>query len=80
MLDLRDAPGQFPLFRFVESDDLHLAQQADVLWFKVLRNLDWRALRDEAAQYYEGLWRFNQDALGVRRRRTVCGRDRRGGM
>jgi len=69
MLDLQIAPGQFPLFRFVESDDLHLVEQADVLWFKVLRGLDDRALRGVAAQYYEGLWAFNQAALGARIKR-----------
>ena len=70
MLDLVVAPGQFPLFRFVESDDLHLAAQADVLWFKVLRELDWMALLDVAAGYYEGLWTFNQEALSARGKRA----------
>ena len=60
MLDLRGVPGQFPLFRFVESDDLHLAQQADVAWFTVLRDIDWRVLQDLAALYYDALWAFNQ--------------------
>ncbi len=70
MLDVRDAPGQFPLLLFVEPDDLHLAKQADVLWFKVLRDLNWRALRGAAAQYYEGLWAFNQVALKARGERA----------
>jgi len=50
---------QIPLIHIVESDDLHLEAQEDVLWFAVLRNLDWRSFQQIAATYYEALWQFN---------------------
>ena len=60
MVDVCEAPVQLPLLHIVESDDLYFEEQADVLWFPVLRDLDWRAFVDVAAQYYEALWAFNQ--------------------
>lgn len=50
---------QIPLIEFVESDDLFLQRQEDVLWFHLLRDLDWRPFRPTAARYYEALWQFN---------------------
>lgn len=50
---------QVPLIWIVESDDMYLKDQADVLWFELLRDLDWRSLRPVAARYYEALWQFN---------------------
>jgi hypothetical protein len=54
------APSQLPLIQFVESDDLFLQDQPDVLWFDVLRNLDYRQFQSTAANYYEQLWLWNQ--------------------
>jgi len=59
-------PVQRPLIHVVESDDWHLEQQEDVLWFAVLRKLDWRLFRPVAAQYYEALWVFNQAQAAAR--------------
>ena len=50
---------QIPLIHIVESDDLHLERQEDILWFNLLRNLPWEPLRPAAARYYEALWQFN---------------------
>jgi len=55
-------PCQLPLIHIVESDDRFLTE-ADVLWFKILRDLDWRPLVSVAVQYYEALWQFNQEQL-----------------
>lgn len=62
---------QIPLIEFVESDDLYLQQQEDVLWFSVVRNLDWRSFRPVAARYYEALWQFNVRQAQVARERDV---------
>lgn len=51
---------QVPLIHVVESDDLALADQPDILWFGVLRSLDYRQFRSTAARYYEYLYTFNQ--------------------
>ena len=48
MVALVPAPGQLPLIQFVESDDLYLQDQPDVLWFDVLPNLDYRRFRQMA--------------------------------
>lgn len=56
----RPFPGQLELIHVVESDDLFL-EESDVIWFRVLRDLDWRLLLDAAVQYYEALWHFNRD-------------------
>src|ERR1700676_851812 len=60
MLSLHPAPVQLPLIHVVEPDDWFLEHQADVLWFHVLRHLDWQALLPLAAHYYEALWQFNE--------------------
>lgn len=70
MIDVREAPVQLPLIHIVESDDIHFEEQANVLWFPVLRDLDWRAFVDVAAQYYEALWVFNQAQADARAERT----------
>ena len=54
------APGQLPLIQFVESDDLYLQDQPDVLWADVLPELDYRRFQTTAAHDYECLWQFNQ--------------------
>ena len=50
---------QGPLIHIVESDDLHLERQEDILWFNLLRNFPWHLFRPTAARYYEALWQFN---------------------
>ena len=60
MVALVSAPGQLPLIQFVESDDLYLQDQPDVLWFDVLKDWDYRRFQPTAAHYYERLWQFNQ--------------------
>ena len=50
---------QIPLIHIVESDDLHLERQQDILWFNLLRNFPWHLFRPTAARYYEALWQFN---------------------
>jgi len=62
---------QIPLIEFVESDDLYLQQQEDVLWFSVVRNLDWRSFRPVAGRYYEALWQFNVRQAQVARERGM---------
>ena len=57
---------QLPLLHIVHADDLHLEQQADVLWFDVLRRLDYRPLQPIAAKYYEALAHFNQQQAEAR--------------
>lgn len=52
---------QLPLLVIVESDDVYLQQQEQLLWFSLLRDLDWAPLRPIAAAYYEALWQFNED-------------------
>jgi len=47
------------LIHIVESDDLHLERQEDILWFNLLRNFYWQPFRPAAARYYEALWQFN---------------------
>jgi hypothetical protein len=62
---------QIPLIEFVESDDLYLQQHEDILWFGILRDLDWRAFRPVAARYYEALWQFNVRQTQMRREREM---------
>jgi len=63
---------QIPLIHIVESDDLHLERQEDILWFNLLRNFPWHPLRPIAARYYEALWQFNvRQAQARRERQTV---------
>ena len=60
MVALVPSPSQLPLIQFVESDDLYLQDQPDVLWFDVLPNLDYHRFQQTAARYYECLWQFNR--------------------
>jgi hypothetical protein len=69
MVALVPAPGQLPLIQFVESDDLYLQEQPDVLWFDVLPNLDYCRFQQTAAHYYERLWQFNQQQAQQRNER-----------
>ena len=55
------APQQLPLLVIVQSDDIYLADSADVVWFHVLRDLDWTRWTQVAGQYYEALWEFNRE-------------------
>ena len=43
------SPRQLPLIEFVESDDLFLHDQVDVVWFDVLKTLDYHAFQTTAA-------------------------------
>ena len=69
MVAVQHAPSQLPLIEFVESDDLYLQDQPDVLWFDVLRKLDYRQYQEAAARYYEHLWQFNQQQAQRRKER-----------
>ncbi len=62
MLNISIGPalGQIPLIQIVESDD-HFLAECDIVWFRILRDLDWRPLVPVAVQYYEALWHFNDD-------------------
>ena len=51
---------QVPLIHLVESDDLFLHDQVDVLWFDILNTLDYHDFQATAAHYYEQLFTFNQ--------------------
>jgi hypothetical protein len=62
---------QIPLIHIVESDDLHLERQEDILWFNLLRNFPWHPLRPIAARYYETLWQFNVYQAQARRERDA---------
>jgi hypothetical protein len=64
------APQQLPLLHIVESDDIYLAEHAEVTWFHVLRELDWRGWVDVAAQYYETLYRLNAEQARQRGERA----------
>ena len=64
-------PAQLPLIHVVESDDIHLAAQCDLVWFDLIRNLDWKQLRPIAVEYYEALWRFNQEQAREREQRVA---------
>jgi len=60
MIALRPGYRQIPLIHFVESDDLFLHDQVDVVWFDVLNSLDYHKFQITAAHYYEQLFTFNQ--------------------
>ena len=62
---------QMPLIHIVESDDLHLERQEDILWFNLLRNFPWHSFRPTAARYYEALWQFNVGQAQTRRERDA---------
>ncbi|MDA1056132.1 MAG: hypothetical protein O3C40_37610 [Planctomycetota bacterium] len=72
MVALNNVSGQLPLIHLVESDDLYLQDQPDVLWFEVLRNLDYHPFQGTAAHYYERLWQFNQRQAQQRKERREC--------
>ena len=57
--------------KIVESDDVYLQQQEDVLWLSVLRDFDWRFFRPLAARYYEALWQFNVRQAQMAQERDV---------
>jgi hypothetical protein len=59
MVALTHTYRQVPLIHFVESDDLFLHDQVDVVWFDVLNTLDYHAFQATAAHYYEQLFTFN---------------------
>ena len=61
MVALRHSARQVPLIHFVESDDLFLHDQVDVVWFDVFDTLDYHAFQATAAHYYEQLFTFNQE-------------------
>ena len=60
MVALTHNSRQPPLIHFVESDDLFLHDQVDVVWFDVLNSLDYHDFQATAAHYYEQLFTFNQ--------------------
>ena len=60
MVALTHNSRQLPLIHFVESDDLFLHDQVDVVWFDVLNSLDYHDFQATAAHYYEQLFTFNQ--------------------
>lgn len=64
---------QLPLIHIVETDDLYLQQAEDVLWFPVLRDMDWHLFVPVAARYYEALWQFNVEQ--AQRREQVRSRE-----
>ncbi len=51
---------QFPLIPFVESDDLFLHDQVDVVWFDVLNTLDDHSFQTTAAHDDEQRFTFNR--------------------
>ena len=66
------APSQIPLIHVVESDDVHLAKQSDLVWFDVLRALDWKRFLPIAVEYYEALWLFNQAQAQAREQKAAA--------
>jgi len=60
MVALTHTYHQASLIHFVESDDLFLHDQVDVVWFDVLNTLDYHAFQPTAAHYYQQLFTFNQ--------------------
>ena len=75
MIPVEDLEVQIPLIHVIESDDLYLQNHADVLWFDVLRSLDWRSLVELAARYYEALYQFNEDQAEERWRNAQTSQD-----
>ena len=59
MCSTAQMPVQLPLIHVVESDDLRLAEQPDLVWFGLIRDLDWKQFLAIAAEYYEALFQFN---------------------
>lgn len=67
MVVISIAAVQLPMFQMIESDDLALAQQEDLVWYERLRAFDYRPLLPVAVQYYEALWRFNSAQVELRK-------------
>lgn len=67
MVETSSAAVQLPIFQIVESDDLALAQQEDLVWYELLRSFDYRPFLPVAVQYYEALWHFNTDQVEQRK-------------
>lgn len=65
------AAAQIPLIQVVDSDDLYLERCEELVWFRVLRKLDWSELRAVAARYYEALWQFNVEQQRAREKRLA---------
>ena len=51
MVALTHSHRQVPLIHLVESDNLFLHDQVDVVWFDVLNTLDYHAFQATAAHY-----------------------------
>lgn len=64
-------PRQVPLFVFQDFDDRFL-EDAHAVWFRILRNLDWRSFVPYAVRYYEALWRFNRAQARKRYEREIA--------
>ena len=71
MFSTAQMPVQLPLLHIVESDDLRLAEQPELVWFDLLRHLDWKQFRHIAAEYYEALFYFNKDQARAREEEQV---------
>jgi len=56
------------LFYIFESDDVYREQAGNVVWFSLLRDLNWQLLRPVAAKYYDALYRFNVQQARDRQR------------
>ena len=71
MIHAENFEVQAALIHVIQSDDLYLQRQEDVLWFDVLRKLDWRPLVGLAARYYDALYQFNEDQAQAHRDRAA---------
>ncbi len=79
MIDAREIDVQLPLIHVVQSDDLYLQNHADILWFDVLGDLDYRPFQPIAAHYYEALHQFNEDQAQARQQRVQIPADQETG-
>jgi len=61
-LDVSERRWHPRLFHIVETDDITLKNSPDAEWFDVLLKWDWKRYRELGAEYYEALYRFNQQA------------------
>jgi len=72
MIHIADLGVQTHLLHIVQSDDLYLKEQADVLWFDLLQNFDYRPFQPLAARYYQALFQFNEkQAIDRQKRQTT---------
>ena len=53
MVETSSASVQLPIFQMIESDDLALAQQEDLVWYELLRGFDYKPFLPIAVQYYD---------------------------